>query len=60
MVVCEQVYPIIRVEIDDKWIKHVCKKEGCKNSFIVIDGNEKNYRAICIAPKTKINGQLET
>ena len=27
---CEQVYPIILAEID-KWIKHVCNEEWCKN-----------------------------
>ena len=51
------VYGSIREEIDSKWMKHVCEEDGCKNRFIVIDGNEKNYRAICGAKRKRIEGK---
>ena len=54
--ICEDVYETIRSRIDEKWLNHICNEEGCKNRFIVVDGNEKNYRAICTAEKTRIIG----
>ena len=53
---CEQVYAYIRNVIDQKWISHVCSEVGCKERFIVIDGNEKLYRSICNAERSKIIG----
>ena len=53
---CDQVYEYIRSEIDKKWINHVCSEVGCKERYIVMDGNEKLYRSICGAEKSKIIG----
>ena len=40
-------YPIIRDAIDGKWLNHICDEIGCKNRFVVIDGNEKLFRVVC-------------
>ena len=55
-ILCEQVYQKIRMLIDEKWMQHMCSEEGCTNRFIVIDGNETNYRTMCMADKTRIIG----
>lgn len=31
--ISEDVYPTIREIIDSKWMKHICKEEGCKNNM---------------------------
>lgn len=39
------------------------QRAGCKERFIVIDGNEKMFRSICFAEKSKIaakNGYVNT
>ena len=53
---CLQVYEFIRKRIDSKWMTHVCSEVGCKERLVVIDGNEKLYRTICAAEKSKIIG----
>ena len=50
------VYPFIRSKIDKIWLKHSCSAVGCHERFVVIDGNEKLYRAICNADKEKLKG----
>ena len=40
---------------ESEWINHICKKPGCAEGFICIDGNQKLKRRICAAPKNKIN-----
>ena len=45
--IAEQQYPIIRDIIDAKWISHSCNDVGCRNRFIVLDGNEKLFRLKC-------------
>jgi hypothetical protein len=51
------VYETIRKTVDDKWINHVCDEIGCKNRYIVMDGNEKNFRLICGLERHKIAGE---
>ena len=53
---CKVIYPKIRLAVDDIWLRHVCQDQGCKERFIVIDGNEKLYRFICAAERNKIMG----
>ena len=53
---CSMVYPEIRNQIDTKWRSHVCNEVGCKERFIVMDGNEKLSRLVCAAPRTKVFG----
>ena len=43
---CHQSFTQIKNIIDEKWIKHSCEEIGCKERFIVIDGNEKLYRYV--------------
>ena len=47
---------MVKFEVDNKWINHVCNEVGCKQRFIVIDGNEKLSRLVCAAEKVKIMG----
>ena len=50
------VYRDIKNEIDDIWKSHICEEPGCRERFVIIDGNEKMYRAICAAEKKRIIG----
>ena len=54
--ICLDVYEKVSQCIDEKWLSHVCEEIGCKNRYVVIDGNEKMFRLICNADKTKIIG----
>ena len=54
--ICQQVYPQRKIYIDSKWKDHMCNEVGCRNRFIVIDGNEKLYRYCCATPQNKIKG----
>lgn len=45
--IAEEQYPVIRDMIDRKWLTHSCEDVGCKNRFIVLDGNEKLFRLKC-------------
>ena len=45
--IAEDQYAEIRDAIDRKWLEHSCKDVGCKNKFIVLDGNEKLFRLKC-------------
>ena len=31
--IAESMYPVIRKEIDDKWMSHICDEDGCKNRY---------------------------
>ena len=53
---CKIVYRDLKNEIDDIWKSHICEEPGCRERFVIIDGNEKMYRAICAAEKTRIIG----
>uniref|UniRef100_A0A7M5XKB2 Uncharacterized protein n=1 Tax=Clytia hemisphaerica TaxID=252671 RepID=A0A7M5XKB2_9CNID len=53
---CHFNFPEIKRMIDSLWINHICSEVGCKERFIVIDGNEKLYRFICSAEKKKVTG----
>ena len=53
---CKTVYSTIRNSIDKLWINHECEEPGCKERFIVIDGNEKLHRLICAAEKKHVIG----
>ena len=53
---CKNIYAEVRKTVDGKWMNHVCDEAGCKERHIVIDGNEKLYRLICAADKTRIMG----
>lgn len=55
---CQSLYSDIKKTIDNLWLKHVCLEPGCKERFVVIDGNEKLYRLVCAAEKTKITGNV--
>ena len=45
--IAEEQYPLIRDLIDQKWLAHTCEDIGCKNRFVVLDGNEKLFRLKC-------------
>ena len=51
---CNDVYPYIKEIIEQQWVNHVCDEVGCAARFVVIDGNEKLFRSICAADKSKI------
>ena len=53
---CKLVYEKIRDTINNKWLNHICNEIGCKERYVVIDGNEKLHRLICAAEKSKIMG----
>ena len=55
--ICQNAYEDVRDEIDNKWVAHICDKPGCKERYIVIDGNEKLYRYCCGAPFERISGE---
>ena len=48
--ICKNAYEEVRDVIDKKWLSHICTKTGCKERYIVIDGNEKLYRYCCSVP----------
>ena len=51
---CKRTYSQIKTILHTKWIDHVCNDIGCRQRFIVIDGNAKLYRSICAAEKKRI------
>ena len=53
---CRHVFSSIKSILDTKWVNHVCNEKGCKERFIIIDGNEKLFRSICSAEKSRIIG----
>ena len=56
---CSQAFPIMRKVMSDNYVKHECKSDiGCQLKLAIIDGNEKNERKICKAPKDHITGNL--
>ena len=45
--------------MSDNYVKHECNGDkGCRLKLVIIDGNEKNKRKICKAPKIHITGNL--
>lgn len=36
---------------NSRWVGHVCGVKGCREGFVMCDGNEKICRRICAAPK---------
>ena len=55
--VCKGVYPLIKDSMDNTWKSHVCEEKGCKERYVVIDGNEKHFRALCAAKKERVIGE---
>lgn len=53
---CNIVYRDLKNEIDNTWKSHICEEPGCRERFVIIDGNEKMYRAICAAEKKRVIG----
>ena len=51
---CGYVFHKIKANLHHLALKHVCEDIGCKAKFVVIDGNEKLFRAICANTKEKI------
>ena len=51
---CGLVYNSIKDKLHKKALEHICDEIGCKERFIVIDGNEKLFRALCAAKPEKI------
>ena len=51
---CGDVFCSIKNQIQKKSLEHVCDDVGCKNKFIVIDGNEKLFRAVSATDKEKL------
>ena len=51
---CNHVYSDIKEIIERQWVDHVCDEVGCAARFVVVDGNEKLFRSICAADKSKI------
>ena len=39
---------------ENRWKTHSCSVSGCKEGFVMCDGNEKLSRRICVAPKAAI------
>ena len=54
---CKMVFEEVKSKIDKKWMKHVCNETGCKERYIVMDGNCKLFRALCGAEKTRVIGK---
>ena len=56
---CSQAFPIMRKVMSDNFLKHECTSDiGCALKLAIIDGNEKNKRKLCSAPKTHIADNL--
>ena len=56
---CSQAFPIMRKVMSDNYLKHECTSDkGCQLKLAIIDGNEKNRRKICSAPKLHVTGNL--
>lgn len=55
-VLSRSVYQEIKSAFNEKWLAHRCEEPGCKEGVVVIDGNEKLYRYICAAEKTRVLG----
>ena len=53
--VCGLVFDDIKDNLQKLALQHVCDDIGCKEKFIVIDGNEKLFRAICATDKEKVD-----
>ena len=50
---CENVWRDICTS-KNKWISHECKRPGCTEGYVTIDGNEYLKRSKCAAPIEKI------
>ena len=56
---CSQAFPIMRKVMSDNYVKHECTSDkGCQLKLVIIDGNEKNRRKLCSAPKLHVTGNL--
>ena len=51
---CKGVYNTIKDSMDSVWKSHVCEEIGCKERYVLIDGNEKHFRALCAAKKERV------
>ena len=52
---CKDVFAPIKNELHNSALNHVCDDDvGCREKFIVIDGNEKLFRSICAADKERL------
>ena len=52
--IAKDSYQFIAEIIDKKWLQHECDEVGCRNRFIVVDGNEKMFRLVCKADRSKV------
>lgn len=50
--ICDEVLTEI-FSHENQWKDHICDVVGCKEGFVVCDGNEKLSRRICAAPKNQ-------
>ena len=56
---CSQAYPVMKTICSDNYLKHECLSDlGCKEKVAVIDGNAKNRRKICAAPKERVSNNI--
>ena len=53
---CKNVFNNVKSKVNDTWTSHVCEEPGCKERYVVMDGNCKLFRPLCAAPKTRIVG----
>ena len=51
--IAREVYESIARTVDNRWFEHQCSSVGCREGFVVIDGNERLFRLICNATKKK-------
>ena len=54
-ILCGLVFNHIKDILQKLALQHVCDVIGCKEKFVVIDGNEKLFRAICAIDKEKLD-----
>ena len=55
---CEKLWKEICSE-KNKWIQHTCKRPGCAEGYITVDGNEYLRRSKCALPITKVKARKD-
>ena len=55
---CEKMWVDICLS-KNKWISHKCKRPGCAEGYVTVDGNEFLKRSKCAAPIEKIKARKD-
>ena len=46
---CTQAFTFLKEIVSDNYVKHKCSDDkGCELRVVVLDGNEKNHRRMCL------------